>query len=105
LDYNHHFQDAIWPINKDISYSFAGEEEKLDSKIQLVLYRVLQESLNNAVKHSGVDKIKVMSISDKGKGFKIKEIEMRERVEGVGGHLFIRFDYGKGTIIQAVIPY
>jgi len=110
--------------NKDISYSFAGEEEKLDSKIQLVLYRVLQESLNNAIKHSGVDKIKVslnidknsveMSISDKGKGFKIEEIDqelhfgisgMRERVEGVGGHLFIKSDYGKGTIIQAVIPY
>lgn len=109
--------------SKNISFNFAGEEEKLDSKIQLVLYRVLQESLNNAVKHSGVDKIQAslnieenaveMLVRDSGQGFKPEEVDqknhfgissMKERIEGIGGHLFIKSDYGKGTIIQVIIP-
>jgi signal transduction histidine kinase len=103
--------------NLDI-YSDMKGDEALDSRKQLVLYRVLQESLNNIVKHAGTSKVKValnirngageMLVQDNGYGFEVTEIDksehfgikgMKERVEQIKGEFTLQSKLGKGTTI------
>jgi PAS domain S-box-containing protein len=82
----------------------------------LCLYRVAQEALKNAAKHSGSSKIKVelgaqhgfleLKIRDNGQGFDVSNYEpglglasMRERMRMVGGALEIHSARGEGTEI------
>jgi PAS domain S-box-containing protein len=89
----------------------------------LCLYRILQEALHNAVKHSGVRHFAVrllgtreeirLTISDDGTGFDLKAatasrgiglVSMQERVALVGGDLVIESAPGHGTTIHARVP-
>lgn len=90
----------------------------------IILYRVLQEALTNAVKHAGANKIDVrlfldgsemcLSISDDGVGFDPTEAHsggkglglagMRERIDFLGGELEIESQPGCGTTINARLP-
>jgi PAS domain S-box-containing protein len=89
----------------------------------LSLFRVLQEALQNAVKHSGVRYFKVdlrgtagevqLTVSDLGKGFDPRDamahqglglISMRERLQLVGGNLSIRSEPGEGTVVNGRVP-
>ena len=59
-----------------------GDPKSFDPKKELVIYRVIQESLNNAVKHAEADQIQVeiqytnnglmIEVSDNGRGFDYK---------------------------------
>ncbi|MCF8062427.1 MAG: response regulator [Deltaproteobacteria bacterium] len=102
-------------------------EDEIPDSLKIVLFRLVQESLNNAVKHSGADRISVslcktereleMSVQDNGRGFGSKhrgpeENEgrgmgldgMMERVELSGGRIDIRSNPGQGTTITASWP-
>jgi two-component system, NarL family, sensor histidine kinase LiaS len=104
--------------NLDIQSNLHGDEG-VDSQKQLVLYRVLQESLNNIVKYAGATKVKVvlklqnnsgeLLIQDNGKGFVISEKNedihlglkgMKERVEEMKGQFIIESLLGKGTMVR-----
>ena len=95
----------------------------LPKDVSLCLFRVLQESLQNAVKYSGVDIFKVdlrgtpdgveLVVSDAGKGFDEHDvfsrqglglISMRERLQMVHGQLEIKTLPGAGTTISARVP-
>ena len=95
----------------------------LSRDISLCLYRVLQEALQNVVKHSGSGHAHVslngqthtinLTIKDSGAGFDPQEAlrgcglgltSMKERLKVVGGHLSIRSQRGQGTTIHAVAP-
>ena len=111
---------------KGIKHSFTleTEDELLPSdEVNIVLYRVAQESLNNIVKHSGATKVEVLlkvgpkkillQISDNGKGFKVSKqrsikhiglLSMRDSVAYLGGKFSIKSDLGKGTTVQAECP-
>jgi PAS domain S-box-containing protein len=97
--------------------------EALPREISLCLYRVLQEALQNVVKHSGAGHAHVslngqlstisLTIKDSGAGFDPHEAmrgpglgltSMKERLKIVGGQLSIRSNRGCGTIIHAVAP-
>jgi signal transduction histidine kinase len=91
-----------------------------------VLYRVVQESLNNIAKHAGAQHIGVqvaadngnvvLTVRDDGVGFQVgQEIEllrgghyglagMRERVAMAGGRLDVHSSPGRGTIIEVALP-
>ncbi|MGE0404778.1 MAG: ATP-binding protein [Candidatus Korobacteraceae bacterium] len=90
-------------------------------KVSLSLFRVLQEALNNAAKHSGVKLVKVrlwerpgaihLAISDSGVGFSpeiagrgLGLMSMRERLGLVNGDLMIESRPGRGTTVHAVAP-
>lgn len=107
----------------EIDFSHAGVPQDVPKEISLCLFRVLQEALQNAVKHSGVRHFKVeltgnsgeiqLTISDEGAGFNQQDparrqglglISMRERVQMVNGHFWIKSQPGHGTIIKASIP-
>jgi len=97
-----------------------GEERRLAPHIELMLFRIAQESLRNVDKHAEASKVDVdlefgqknirLSVVDDGKGFNPPEIigglakygklgleGMRERAQLVGGNLKIESEPGKGT--------
>jgi PAS domain S-box-containing protein len=95
----------------------------LPPEISLCLYRVLQEALQNVVKHSASGHAHVslsgqidtltMAIQDSGAGFNPHEAmrgpglgltSMKERLKVVGGQLSIHSQRGRGTTIHAVAP-
>jgi PAS domain S-box-containing protein len=95
----------------------------LPSAISLCLYRVLQEALQNVVKHGGSRCAHVslhgqsnsinLTVKDSGAGFDPHEAmrgpglgltSMKERLKIIGGQLSIHSQRGHGTMIHAVAP-
>jgi two-component system sensor histidine kinase UhpB len=89
--------------------------------VQLVIYRVAQEALSNATRHSGAEHVKValrhrdggveLVVSDDGRGFAFEKSEsglgiagMRERALLVGGDLTIESRPGQGTTVRLSVP-
>jgi signal transduction histidine kinase len=90
-----------------IDYSFKGSEDDLPSSLEPVLFRLVQEALNNVAKHAGCSQawveltihpaqVVVLEIQDNGIGFKAERLptangaklglsQMRDRVAAVGG--------------------
>lgn len=105
-----------------ITLSEHGSVDRLDSKYEVALFRLIQESVQNAVKHAAAEQIHVnirnernqvsVSIRDDGVGFdlaKKKEksfgiIGMRERVEMLDGSITINSKIGGGTTVYVKIP-
>ena len=101
--------------------STQGDFSDLDSDTQLVVYRVAQEALSNAVRHSGAARIAVtlrrtpdgveLDASDDGSGFAFEDSErglgiagMRERALLIGGELTIESRPDHGTTVRLRIP-
>jgi signal transduction histidine kinase len=95
----------------------------LDKEVSLNLYRVAQEALHNAVKHSNAKRASVelteishdlvLRITDDGDGFKVGSTEsysglglisMQERMHSIAGVLTISSTLSKGTEIEARLP-
>jgi PAS domain S-box-containing protein len=109
----------------DVEVRFSSERvpRKLPEAISLCLFRVLQEALQNAVKHSGVRHFRVslvgstsqiaLIVCDEGRGFRPEEVgprgglgltSMKERLNLVGGKFEIDAKPSRGTIIRAFVP-
>lgn len=88
---------------------------------KLVLIRVIQEILNNAIKHASPDEIDVkiwkegeqrkIEIKDNGKGFDPSTqssgsgmFNLKKRMETIGGDISITSSVGKGTLIHLLLP-
>ncbi len=108
----------------EIDFSHANIPRSVPKEISLCLFRVLQETLQNAVKHSGVRHIKVelrgtegeiqLTVSDMGVGFDPQDaisrrglglISIRERMQLVSGEISIKSRPGSGTTIHARVPF
>ena len=106
-----------------IDFFSEGILEKLPETISLCLFRVLQEALQNALKHSGAKQFRVslvgsmneiqLTICDEGRGFDVKRVpmgtglgltSMKERLKLVGGELFLDTQLQRGTTIHARVP-
>ncbi len=95
-----------------------GEERRLDSYLEIGLFRIVQEALNNIEKHAQANQVKVLVefhrdfvqivVEDDGKGFEVEEsgkesfglMGMRERVNLLKGNLTISSVPGAGTKIS-----
>jgi PAS domain S-box-containing protein len=103
------------------------KENDLSPEVKTVIFRVMQEALNNIAKHSNADLISLslrkkesrieLTVQDNGMGFELQEIlsqersksglgltSMRERTELSGGTFVIESAIGKGTTIRAGWP-
>jgi signal transduction histidine kinase len=97
--------------------------DELPAAVALALYRVTQEALHNAARHSEADLVCVtlegtqstlrLTVADSGVGFEphgmdtlsgIGMTSMRQRLRSIGGSLSVKSAPGQGTQIQAVIP-
>jgi len=99
-----------------------GDFSDLGDDQQLVVYRVAQEALNNAARHSGAGRVEVrlrrdedggvvLEVSDDGRGFAFDESErglgiggMRERALLVVAELTIESRPGAGTTVRLTVP-
>jgi two-component system sensor histidine kinase UhpB len=108
----------------EAEFSAEGDFSGLDDDAQLVVYRVAQEALSNAARHSGAAHVGVelrrdgtaedgveLEVRDDGRGFAFDESEgglgiggMRERALLIGGELTIESRPGHGTTIRLVVP-
>jgi PAS domain S-box-containing protein len=107
-----------------IEFTHSDIPHTVPSEIALCLFRVLQEALQNAVKHSGDRHIRVelrgapdeiqLTVSDLGVGFDQQDainrrgiglISMRERLQFVSGSIAIKSHLGSGTTIYARVPF
>jgi signal transduction histidine kinase len=100
-----------------------GLNERIDSNVEAVLYRVIQECVNNVIKHSAANELDISlikdddgiaaTIEDNGKGFVVSE---KMATEGIGlknirsriGYLKGTVDFdsapGKGTLVAIHVP-
>jgi two-component system sensor histidine kinase DegS len=105
-----------------ITFISIGEEKRLPAKYEVALFRMIQESVQNALKHANACEIKVnlemtttsinVTIKDNGVGFDIAQkkkdsfgiIGMRERVHLLDGEISIASKIGNGTTVSIIVP-
>ncbi|KKK38798.1 histidine kinase [Mesobacillus campisalis] len=105
-----------------IEFSNSGDEERLPTKYEVALFRMIQESVQNALKHAEATliqvKLEIMSdhitvvIKDNGKGFDTSQkkmqsfgiLGMKERVELLEGEVSIDSRIGSGTLVLIQVP-
>jgi signal transduction histidine kinase len=104
------------------------DENDVPESLKIIIFRVLQEALNNAAKHSEANLVHLrlgktegsieLAVEDNGKGFEVEAAlatpssergfglgSMRERTELSGGSFVIDSVKGKGTTVRALWPY
>jgi signal transduction histidine kinase len=121
-------QNLIDMINKvsDIKgeLSLSGEMKKLETKIELSIYRIVQEGLNNIIKHSNANEFHIqlsylpsslrIMITDNGVGFNPFDekkplsgnglFNINERIQKLNGKVEFKTAVDEGTIINMDIP-
>jgi PAS domain S-box-containing protein len=107
----------------NVEFEHNDVPRNLPNDVSLCLFRIAQEALHNAVKHSGVSEFKVelyraadelqLIVADKGAGFDVQEarrkgglglLSMQERIHLVHGRLNVESAPGLGTRVIATVP-
>ncbi|WP_425348960.1 sensor histidine kinase [Halalkalibacter urbisdiaboli] len=106
-----------------VDFRHFGREKRLDQKFEIALFRLVQESVQNAYKHAQPKEIQVkieikptkviMIIKDDGKGFDTSSkkegsfglIGMKERVHMLKGQITIQSKVNVGTVVLIDIPF
>jgi len=102
-----------------VKYQSLGMAERVDKSIEIIIYRIVQELLNNTLKHAGATETFVQLIregarlnivvEDNGRGFAVDNVDnnkgaglgnVRSRVEYLKGQLDIHSEPGKGTLVN-----
>ena len=120
-------QDLIEKSNSPklhINLKLDGLQEDLDKNIQVVIYRIIQECINNTIKHAQASKIDISvkqntkevetEISDNGVGFNTNEVSskssglglenIKSRIDMMKGKFEIESSKNTGTKINVKIP-
>lgn len=99
----------------------SGLGDRLDNKVEIILYRVVQELLSNILKHANATEAIIqltrlngelnISVEDNGKGFDPEKIKygmgiknMEARVQALDGSFFIDSGKGNGTTVMIDLP-
>lgn len=107
-----------------VIYKLLGDYKFLDVQKEIFLLRILQEGINNIVRHSGADLIEIvlsyfdnalsLLIRDNGKGFDVQSVHptkssgiqnMRKRAQMIGSTFEIHSGPAEGTTILLTISY
>jgi len=107
----------------DVDFQKSGDEQRLSHEVELALYRIAQEALNNVVRHSQAgraelliafgEKETILEVSDNGKGFDMPRsptdfapnghfglLGIRERADLIAARLEVESAPGKGTRLR-----
>ncbi|MBP6178922.1 MAG: hypothetical protein KA473_09790 [Anaerolineales bacterium] len=109
--------------NMDVSVTITGTERRLESYLEVMVFRAVQELLGNASRHSQATIVKIqvdlgsevirVSVDDNGKGFDAETLKesnnlglklIRERSEMLGGNFEIDSAAGAGARISFSVP-
>lgn len=105
----------------EIELTITGNPIFFDYKVELIVFRIVQESLNNIMKHAEASKINIclhyentklkLNIKDNGKGFTddkknegIGLLNIRRRASLLEGECFIKSDT-QGTELIIIVPF
>ena len=120
-------QDYCDGINESntvkMKYTQLGLQQPLEKSTEVILYRIVQELCNNAIKHAAAKNIFIqltkhergitLTIEDDGKGFETAKLStfkgaglqnVQSRVDYLKGVLNIESEAGKGTSVNVEIP-
>lgn len=108
-----------------ISFNITGEPYRLDFSVEVMLFRIIQELIQNAAKHSGASNIDLnmdfgelfltMYFKDNGCGFDLSQLDLgkdggmgwailKERTRTIGAQVKIHSRKGEGTEILLILP-
>ncbi len=104
--------------NFNVSYENKGLLTIHNTEDKVVLFRIIQECINNILKHAAAKEIKFLvvedqhlTILDNGKGFDLEYVEkgsgisnLKNRVQLIGAELRINSKIGEGTQIDIYLP-
>ena len=107
----------------DVGVTVTGNERRLESYLEVMIFRAVQELLGNAARHSQCSTMKVhvdlgaetarISVDDNGRGFDPESLKqtnslglklIRERAEMLGGTFEVDSAAGKGTRVAFSVP-
>jgi signal transduction histidine kinase len=111
----------------EIEFALTGIEQSLDDQKSIVLFRIFQENLNNILKHSKAQHVKVsltylddkfiMQVVDDGIGFNVEEKKnstssaagvglksIFNRAKLIGAEINMQSEVGRGTIVTIEVP-
>jgi len=111
-------------LGLDIDLEIEGASQRLDPLVETVLFRVAQEALTNVARHAHCDRADVhlsfdsgqarLRVIDKGVGFDPRDESssqhgwglagMHERVESIGGELYVTSAPEAGTTVEVAVP-
>jgi signal transduction histidine kinase len=118
-------EDLVLVSGLQMKIVVAGAPCRLLPEVEIGAYRIVQEAVNNAVKHADAASVEVklrfadglleILVSDDGRGFSVQEatsiygknaglIGMQERARSLGGRLAVSSAVGRGTLVKAAIP-
>jgi two-component system, NarL family, sensor kinase len=107
-----------------VKLHFFGDDHRIDEKLEVAVYRIFLELVNNALKYAEAEQINVqvilednrinLVVQDNGKGFDLASVDqlkttglsnIRSRVESLNGHLEIYSAPGNGTEAQVEFKF
>ena len=106
----------------EVNVTVSGNERRLESYLEVMVFRAIQELLGNAARHSQATLLKInvdltddlirVGVDDNGKGFDVDTVQsqnlglklIRERTEMLGGTFEIDSAMGKGTRVMFSLP-
>ena len=94
-----------------------GMEQRMEQSTEIVIYRIVQELLNNVIRHAGAAKVLIqlvreddrfnLTVEDDGKGFNVKETRngaglanIKARIDYLNGDMDIVSKKGEGTSVH-----
>ena len=114
VEKNHHITINVWDY---------GLDKRIENRIELTLFRIIQELLTNIIKHSNASEVSIsltnhdnilnIMVEDNGVGFHLKDLKLKEgmglksielRIEKLGGSVEIDSYPNNGTTIIIDIP-
>jgi two-component system NarL family sensor kinase len=108
------------------SIEVCGTDKRINSSKEIIIYRIVQEAMNNIVKHSKASSIQIqlnydnkkllVNITDNGGGFSTEEAvgtaengsglkNMQNRARLIQGNLYINSNHTKGTTVSLQVPF
>lgn len=120
-----HVRERLGHEEIEVSLDAEPVDGALDDDVKLALYRIVQESLSNVVRHAGAGRVRISvrradgeilaEVEDDGSGFsfagevdgsgeRLGLLGMQERANIIGGRLEISTEPGSGTLVRVRVP-